>query len=357
MVLDQPRRAPGTPSQGRDAIFNTRLSLLNDEWDLRLKPKQDWSNSPDKERGTQEDILVHKCLGNLNFCFHKKLLDAALNAFRLEATRLYSAWVKKPRAETGFIPEATRKIPRPVSDKERLELVKCLNDILQAEKNSWLASDASPLVKKQAISNFNDQAVPFALSPQPGMDKRFREEPFPDLTSSAKKAKKSEGQATRSFENMLPPNRAERGGSFRQETPLSKSASTSFAASKAPSIFSEPSFGASNMTSTQETIPNDDLPEARHDRTAFTTLQHSRNQSSDYGSSIFEGIIGDVSEGELIQYPALPNDEVEGFSQNLKDIGIQESMILNPVEAGLWERLKGIFREFFNSFDTKLSYS
>ena len=316
--------------------------MLNTNWGLGIPLTSEWS--PNKSERTLED----GCVRSLNFCLHKKIIGEALKSFQDQADEMYKGWVRNPRGERGVVPEKTRHRPHPVTEVERLELLSCLKITLDEHKFKWQGSEFSPLSVKSASTSFNDKSVPFSLSPQPGTEtKRSRDSSFPDLTRNSKKAKMLKVQQARSFD-MPPP---DRGRSYYQDPQSSKSANTSFAASEASIIFSRPSFGASTVPSTQDTVPDDDLPKTQEDRPAFTTIREDKTKSSDYASSSFERAVANIPEEDVIEFSCPPqSDAVDAeLSQDLVEFGLCESEMYDAAEDQLITRLKGVFREYPNS--------
>jgi hypothetical protein len=326
--------APRTPTKRAHSsnghnLLNTRIHLLCKEWDLGLEPKSDWS--PRKGRDTLQD----ECLFGIKFLYHKERLNPALERFRHDAMILYKGWVHKPRADRGVVPESTRGKPKPVTDKERAQLLKCLAGILKEDREGWMEENGiSPSKAPTTPSRFDDNPIPFPLSPKTDSDsKRPRGEE--ELPPNFKKLRKPD--LSKPFDSMPPP---ERSRSFRP-TQASRSANTSFA-SNASSVFSH---GGPSFPNTQETAP-DDLP-SFHTQ-AFTTPQADK-KSSDYASSSFEARVADVPEGEVI----LVDHQEEGpISQSDTDIHISDELsqdlltfggIYDSDEQELMTQLESVF--------------
>jgi hypothetical protein len=330
--------APRTPTKRAHSsddhnLLNTRIHLLCKEWDLGLEPKSDWS--PRKGRDTLQD----ECLFGIKFLYHKERLNPALERFRHDAMILYKGWVHKPRADRGVVPESTRDKPKPVTDKERAQLLKCLAGILKEDREGWMKENGiSPSKAPTTASRFDDNPIPFPLSPKTGSDsKRPREEE--ELPPSFKKPRKPD--LSKSFDSMPPP---ERSRSFRP-TQASKSANTSFT-SNVSSVFSHQD---SSFPSTQETAP-DDRPSFTTQ--AFTTPQEKK--SSDYASTSFEARVANIPESEVI---------VNGgsFNQSDTDVQVSEELsqdlltfggIYDSDEQELMTQLESIFPHQPSCFDS-----
>ena len=115
--------SPATsPSKPDPATFATKLKFLSADWDLGLEPIQEYSPS----KATANESII----GKLSACFYNHVYNAAVEEFKAAAMKLYNGWIKKPRSARGSVPETTRDKRRPVSTKEREELLQLLKEIL-----------------------------------------------------------------------------------------------------------------------------------------------------------------------------------------------------------------------------------
>jgi hypothetical protein len=87
---------------------------------LGIRPKTNYSAEK------RERSLSYQCIEKIRFLHFKKAFDPALLRFREQATILYSGWVRKPKAERGVVPEATRNKPRQVTERERVQRLRLL---------------------------------------------------------------------------------------------------------------------------------------------------------------------------------------------------------------------------------------
>ncbi len=376
---------PSTPSKKEAPdLFDTKLSFLNSEWDLGITPKDNYS--PSKTGGS----LSGQCVQKIRFLHHKKALDPALRRFREQALVLYTGWVDKPKGERGVVPAATRNKPKPVTERERVQLLRLLVGILNEDMTKWLSNSPSPSTRFSSSQNV-DRSVKISLTSKQDSDpKRPRtEETFPDAPIIFKKPRKpkspqpqlqppsstpkvpepfvSVSKAARSFASgsMVPPD-------------TRPSANTSFA-SDVSSIFSRrPSFNSSWQPSTQETVPKDEHELAPHTeavREWFMNPQPDKASSTDYGTSSFEERMADVTVEELgvrAESPEEAGDPVEGdgLSQNLSGMvfGIDDSLLdsnkefqdsLSDAEKEFQDSLRQIFCKHSNSeaYQRRLSNS
>jgi len=331
---------PQTPTKKEKEpdLFNTKLEMLSHEWDLGIQPKKDYS--PEK-RGRS---LSDKCIEKIRFLHYKKVFDPALIRFREEATILYSGWVHKPRAERGVVPEATRNKPRPVTEKERVQLLRLLLKILDEDQAKYISSHSpskhSPSSARiPGSQKLDDSPAPFSLGPRKSNSdpKRPRdEEAFSNVPVTFKKPRKpdvqpsattSKAQATATSSKAQP---FAAGSMLPPET--HPSANTSFA-SDVSSIFSRrQSYTSSWQPGTQETAP--DIPEVEEEqlvphsqavKDSFINPQPDKASSTDYGTSSFEERIAGMDEAALIRSvspePRLDSQtdagEGKGLSQDL----------------------------------------
>jgi hypothetical protein len=362
---------PQTPSKKdhlQQDLFDTKIDLLSKEWDLGIQPKTDYS--PEKTGSS----LGGQCIQRIKFLHHKKAFDPALQRFRTEATILYSGWVQKPKADRGVVPEATRNKPRPVTETERVQLLKLLLRILKEDIAKYMKEHpfASPLSGRlHGSQNIDDRPVPISLGSSPGSDsKRHRdEEPFSDPVKLKKPRKpdsapvptasKSEASGSTSA-----PSRALRppaAGSMLP--PDTKSANTSFA-SDGSSVFSRRlSYNSSWQPGTQETVPEEDLvPHTKAVKDSFMNPQPDKASSTDYGTSSFEERMADVNENALgirsSPEPLLADEgEGEGLSQDLLGMAVDDGALLVdsgkefqdsllPTEKEFQDRLRDVFCKY-----------
>jgi hypothetical protein len=152
---------PQTPSKKDGKVldlFDTKLEMLSLEWDLGLRPKKDYS--PQKRGGSLGD----SCIEKIRFLHYKKAFDPALIRFREQATILYSGWVHKPKAERGVVPEATRNKPRPVTEQERVQLLRLLLKILKEDQSKWITANTPSPARFTASQDIDDSPAPFSLA-------------------------------------------------------------------------------------------------------------------------------------------------------------------------------------------------
>jgi len=367
---------PSTPSK-KDApdLFDTKLSFLNSEWDLGITPKDNYS--PSKTGGS----LSGQCVQRIRFLHHKKALDPALRRFREQALVLYTGWVNKPKGERGVVPAATRNKPKPVTERERVQLLRLLLGILKEDMEKWMSEHSpSPSTRFSSSQNVDDRPVKISLTPKQDSDpKRPRtEETFPDAPVIFKKPRKPEApqpqlqpplstsKVSDSFVSVSKAARSFASGSMAPPD-TRPSANTSFA-SDASSIFSRrPSFNSSWQPSTQETVPEDEdelVPHTEAVRESFMNPQPDKASSTDYGTSSFEERMANVTEEELgirAESPEAAGDPVEGeeLSQDLSGMvfGINDTLLdsekefqdsLSDAEKEFQDSLRQIFCKYSN---------
>jgi len=328
-----PTKRPG-PSTSDDEL-KMWIQAFSLNFHLGLEPPKDYS--PRKS-----DRIEDRCLARIRFLFHKGALKPAVLEFRAQSEILYKGWVHKPKADRGLLPEKTRSGPQPISERERDQLLECLEGILKVKADECKeALSKSPKSVREATSGqerssgFNDQPIQFGLTPTPKEAKRPRDEAFPDVTAKRLRIPDLPPQ-------MGPPDR----GRPRQQGPTTRSANASFNSfvSDAPSIFSRPSFGNSYLVSTQETVPDhneSNFQSAQETREQFIIPQPDKSKSSDYASSSFEARVGDVPEENILNESfevrqRSPTGHVnEELSQDLWDnleIGSTERELLDSLQ-------------------------
>lgn len=344
-----------------EKTFQTKLSFLSSAWDLRLDP-----NSPSPTKDEQKP-LGHKCVSKLRFCYYKGIYLRCSQEFTRDATILQQKWVRKPRQERGTIPDATRQIPRPVSNDQREELLCCLYAIAKDHADAWQKiNGGTPRRLRQKIEEMkaaeNTQPIPIALphistsniSPSSDSKRRRDDEPFADLPSQSKKQKAPEPQQRVPSPIMAPPrNCFVRRESMQSLRSANTSFNTSFAESVVSSVFSQRANDESGQN-TQSTVPDEEpqLPSqsqlptqsnaafvVQSQAEAFITPQPAR---STYGSSSFEDTVADLRDEDLLSEPSKSFGPAgvleEEISQDLNGIALD-------AEAESREILNGIFRE------------
>ena len=85
--------------------------------------------------------MSDQCIEKIRFLHFKKAFDPALLRFREQATILYSGWVRKPKAERGVVPETTRNKPRPVTERERVQRLRLLLEVLKEDLSKWMTEN------------------------------------------------------------------------------------------------------------------------------------------------------------------------------------------------------------------------
>jgi hypothetical protein len=311
---------PRTPGKvgNSNKILDAKISLVNSAWPLKLQPKGDGAYTPSKQR-TPED----HCLWLIKFCSHKRVVDEAIREFHVQADILWTEWVSKPLTDRGHVPQATRSMPRPVSEEERDKLLRCLINILDTRSKPFRDAEIlrSPLSshsggKSSLRTSFISKPVPFSFPPrQNGETKRTHEKPFLDISP----AKKAKGQDECTCKDMPPPDAPAR--LFRRDGETSRSTSTSFAASETSTVFSNPSFQISTRRSTQETIPDDKIPHPseKEERSTSTISQENKDKNSNFG-------------------------DPGRFDGNICNLEITENLISSPEEVEFRRNLDCIFR-------------
>ncbi|KAA8568267.1 hypothetical protein EYC84_008646 [Monilinia fructicola] len=155
-------------------------------------PKDRWSKSKPTELQ-----LGYEIIDKINYLYFKAKGDlyTALRNFDGEATHLCVSWVHKPNADRDVIPEARHKGHHPVTPNERIELLKCLRNILSEsyEKARSLQRSGSSKVHTSARYTQrvqpDDSPVVFPISSSRKHDGKHSLEPFPDINTDVKKAK------------------------------------------------------------------------------------------------------------------------------------------------------------------------
>ncbi len=336
---------PSTPTKEFDSSTDLRIkqvvSNLCFKWDLGLEVAE--GESPTKLPPVRRD-----CLAKIRFLCWKKRIDTPLKKFDEEADNLYKKWVRKPKAERGVVPEATRHKPRPVTDAERDQLLHCLQQILREE--SQHTPKRSGDLKSFSFTSLEKGPVPFALSPRKvAQPKRPSEEGFNDVESSSKKMKQQDGPSTvevmlpKSVNSMPPP---DRGRPRRKASTVFRSADTSFA-STTSSIFSRPSLGNSIFQNTQETAPEDEdsIPTQPNTRPS-SPIQNEHG--SDYGAgSSFDSALAKAkyASGLLLGTEIRDSHVDERLSQDFNEHRLKEPTI-ESVTALISDRLKEAFRQY-----------
>lgn len=292
MTPHQALNAPATPSSAaRTKELNIRVKALSDEWGLGFESTEDWS--PDKNKNNGE--LKSKCLGLIRVCFWKNILELALDKFSMEATKKCDGWVHKPKGERGVTPRAsdpsTSKLA--LSPQQRSELLHCLFEKLEGEKEVWVFKDRRDRERKEAspkdvgtgtksldtssgsialpsaaaaprrsmlqspgttpsdraqLGNFNDTPIPVKGLNLPE-SKRAREEPFVDILTNAKKARPSIGCSNNATTNSKPSASQRSKAHVDQITPNTSFASGAMPPPNKTTLFNAPSTNSSNAPS------------------------------------------------------------------------------------------------------------
>jgi hypothetical protein len=340
-----PTKRPGSTTSDDELKMWIQAFSLN--FHLGLEPPKDYS--PKKS-----DRIEDRCLARIRFLFHKGAVKPAVLEFRVQSEILYKGWVDKPKADRGLLPEKTRSGPQPISERERDQLLECLEGILKVKADECKeALSKSPRSVREATSGqerssgFNDQPIQFGLTPAPKEAKRPRDEAFPNITAKRPRIPDLPPQ-------MGPPDR----GRPQQQGPTTRSANASFNSfvSDAPSIFSRPSFGNSYLVSTQETVPDHNYPsfQSQETREQFIVPQPDKSRSSDYASSSFEARVGGVPEEDILNESfgvrqRSPTGHVnEELSQDLWD-----NLEIGSTERDLLDRLQRVFCKDKHSCLTK----
>ena len=254
---------------------NGLITLLNDEWSLRL-PLLQGHESPRSRR--DRGSLERECVTHMVFLQYKDViaLSAALKQYKEQARILYSRWVHKPKGER-IVPSATRQVPKPIMEEERKELVACLRELLDAR--------SGPLKTPSKLSfseRFDDAPIASPRLPKP---KRASNEGFEDVSSAKKAKSRAAGK-----ENAMPPppliNRRSTAQSFNPDV--------SFTSAGSDTIFSRvnSNFHASTQTTTpdedgQSTNPNSPLASLAQPNHRISSSQTNSSQP-DFGSSSFD---------------------------------------------------------------------
>ncbi|KAB8296442.1 hypothetical protein EYC80_009183 [Monilinia laxa] len=184
-------------------------------WNIRLpsdsseSPKDRWFKSKPTELQ-----LAYEIIDKINYLYFKANDDlyTALRKFDREATHLCVSWVHKPRADRDVIPETRHQGRHLVIPNERMELLKCLRNILSEpyEKTRCLHQSGSSKVNTSARyaqrTQPDDSPVAFSISSSRKHDGKHPLEPFPDINTGVKKAKGPETRASaRESLSKLPP--------------------------------------------------------------------------------------------------------------------------------------------------------
>jgi hypothetical protein len=353
---------PSTPSKKvQPDLFDTKLDMLSREWDLGFMLKDDYSPS---KTGRS---LSGQCVQKIRFLHHKKAFDPALLRFREQATIWYNGWVHKPKVERGVVPEATRNKPRPVTQDERVQLLRLLLKILKEDMDKWMLENSPSTPRFASSQDVDDSPLkPPVFGPKQNSDpKRVRteEEAFSSVPVTFKKPRKPEVPQpfeTSSKAPQVAPQLFATGSMAPPDT--RPSANTSFT-SNASSIFSRrPSYNSSWQPGTQETVPEDELvPHTQAVRESFTNPQPDKASSTDYGTSSFEERMAEVTEEALGIQAASPeqageDSEGEGLSQDLLSIAFANDSLLDSEkefqdslldsEKGFLASLRQVFCEF-----------
>lgn len=337
---------PSSPTKGPDPfLVNLKLkhviAHLCFTWDLGLEV-------PEGQSPTKLPPLRRDCLSKIKFLCWREVIDEPLKRFEAEADCLYLRWVRKPKAERGVVPEVTNHKPRPVTDAERDQLLRCFLDILQEE--SQRTPKRSFNAKSLSFSGTEIRPITFPLGPKTAVrPKRPSEEGFDDLETSSKKMKQPEGTSSAEVMrpetvNAMPP--PDRGRQRRKASIVTRSVDTSFA-SNTSSIFSRQSLDNSMFQNTQDTIPNDedDIPTQPNTRASSPA---QGQQSSDFGSSSsFEAALANAKDvnGLLLATEIHDSHVDEGLSQELND-----STLETPVVESVTELIKDCLKEAFRKY-------
>lgn len=331
--------APTTPrkriKEDGDIEVDMLIENLNMRWDLHLEPQRPNGSSSTRAmtNRTKEQWCVYMITA-LNF---KKLAAQPLAKFQEKAHDAYIVWVKKPNADRGVIPEASRERPHPLSSTERAQMLQYLHDILRESYDEFCAHNKgskspwrSRKDERSRSPYVDDSPVPYVLPRFAQDPKRPREDILDEPQTRPKKFKIPDTFAPLTTEAISAPNIVE------PTLPGFKgwrSANTSFE-SNAPSIFSHPgrSFGNSMLgmgASTQDSAPDLENPHA----------------SSDYGArSSFEAAL--LKKAMVIDTLEISSSGIdEGLSQELKNVEFGDPVSDPPTtEDILEERLEDVFR-------------
>lgn len=353
-------KTPSKPKNPRDVELDNKIAVLCSTWPLGLRPKED--HSPSKNKDDNHD----RCLFLIKWCFHQEVLDDVVKTFERRAEALYRGWVNKPRADRGVVPQITKFVSKPISDKEVELLLTCLIEIMKEHRDKY-QPPTTPRPRKLEDRFPGTDPIAFPLNPLVGTDsKRPRDESFADVVSTKKvraMADKSRRMAPPPKEqHPVPPTASPLTTNtnpppfLRHNSSLNAlSANTSFA-SNTSSVFSKPSFEVPTMPNTQDTEFDEELPlqKTQENGPAFTTLQEDKYKSSDYGtSSSFErNILNTSFDGDIGLSKGFGSHVSEELSHDLRGIGIEEPLcsqkdeVFEPQEIDFLAKLEAVFREF-----------
>jgi len=366
---------PKTPRKNKadnDAInfkIDQIIKDLNREWDLGLQiPYSD--DSPSKRHGIGK-TAEQDCVFRIKFVSFKgdkekaSDIDTVLKSFQSEAEILYKGWVRKPNGERGVVPQVTRQNPRPVTSRERMELLQCLlakmteayNKIQRELPNRLYLSSTDVNIsmgKQHRLSSLDDSPLPFSLAEGPKSEsKRYREQAEndeaiykkarrPELESEPRSRQKSLSLAQ--TVNMLPPNR---GRPVAQRNRSVGSVNTSMN-SDVPSVF-DTSLGNNMATPffTQET-EHDALSELHTQPQRETRNNNTQCSEFEAGSS-FDSVFASFTGGSK-------DDNDEPFETRVAKAEVGNKLPQSPIESGksnetklklAEERLKASLRDTF----------
>jgi hypothetical protein len=368
---------PFTSRKGNDddinLKINTVISSLSYEWDLQLEvPKP--GDSPSSRR---LQTLPQKCVFKIKGLTFKNAIDTVLADFYYQADILYSRWVHKPKGDRGTVPEKTRHKPRPVSDKERVELQNLFYQIADREFAQIMIQErGTPLSKRRTLRSddinvsirpsgssantpVDDTPIPssfFSSNRRPSLKRvaeavheesnTFKRTPKLD-SKSGQEAPSGASFATSATSNreMNPP----------QESRKVRSANTSFA-SEVPSVFDLNSFSRSTTSLdvflTQTTDHDDQCLDVQFQTVLKANITEQSNSSEYEGESSFDAELAKMADSfngpemNRLEPGSIRTEVDEDLCQGQIGISLKPDEP-DSKEGKLRECLEGIFRKHF----------
>ena len=369
---------PLTPRKGNgDEVnlkINTVVSSLSYEWDLQLEVPKPW-DSPSSRR---LQTLPQKCVFKIKGLTFKNAIDTVLADFYYQADILYSRWVHKPKGERGTVPEKSRHKPRPVSDKERVELQTLFYQIADREFAQIMIQErGTPLSKRRTLrsddinvsireSGSSASAPPvddtpihnsfFSSNRRPSL-KRAAEAVHEEFNTFKRTPRLDSklGQEAPSDASFAAIANSNREINQPEESRKDRSANTSFA-SAVPSVFDRNSFNRSTTSLdvffTQTTDHDDRDLDVQYQPVLKADSTEQSNGSEYEGGSSFDAELAKMAESfngpemNRLETGSIRTALDEDLCQGQMGIGLKCDEP-DSKEGKLRECLEGIFRKHF----------
>lgn len=369
---------PSLPKKqkAKAADFNLYIELLvkqlNSEWDLGLELPN--PNESPKRTFSPERV----CFSNIKFLSYRSAIEDPYRQFQTEAETLYRDWALKPNAERGVIPTKSRQNFRPVSLKERTQLLQLFIRITESVKKALLEEEIktrspgrrhitnSPTAARSSL-NDDPIGIDLPLTKPISRSKRSYDEqeatighsesykrprnPEDPPVNSNPFVNPSQPEGARLKYGILPSFTSENSivpsverGRVSENSQRQRSVNTSFASSHKSSVFDQSARHDMLTALTQETVPD------HGDDIALKPCGQPDSQiSENYGSTLDPSAFDNsVQQSQNVQGVTADADTIADTLQT--EMG-NETLRTTPAstlkERRLYDQLLGVFRKFY----------